>query len=299
MVRNPNFSGHTTRWFMIAQDYDVELKYVPGKANKVVDAISRYTPQRDSINVINQEAKSARSTAIKDKEGISARWEEHFSQLLNLPFAVNQTAIQQIPQKPTEADLNLPPTEEEVRTPIKQMTCGKRSFSILHCWEYPHPHPPQKLTGILESALPEAQWCFYPGCSTIDIVFMVHHIQKKCTEQQMDLYAVFIDLTKAFNTVNRDAIWSIRTELGCLPKFTTPMRLLNENMTGLVLCNGDVPNTFQITNGVKQGHVLMLVLFKLFFVQVLLHAVKDLNLDVYITSLSDGSVFNLRRLSAK
>ncbi|XP_066977818.1 uncharacterized protein [Macrobrachium rosenbergii] len=65
------------------------------------------------------------STTIKDKEGNSARWEEHFTQLLNLPSTVDQTAIQHIPQEPTQGDLDLPPTKEEVRTAIKQMNCGK------------------------------------------------------------------------------------------------------------------------------------------------------------------------------
>ena len=114
----------------------------------------------------------------------------------------------------------------------------------------------------------------------------------------MDLYAVFIDLTKAFDTVNREALWSVLLELGCPRKFTTLIRLFHDNMTGQVLSNGEHSNTFAISNGVKQGCVLAPVLFSLFFTQVLLHAVKDLNLGVYIKYRLDGSLFDLRRLSA-
>ena len=70
-------------------------------------------------------------------------------------------------------------------------------------------------------------------------------------------------------------------------------------MTGQVISNGEQSNTFTISNGVKQGCVLAPVLFNLFFTQVLLHAVKDLDLGIYIRYRLDGSLFDLRRLSAR
>ncbi|KAK4302141.1 hypothetical protein Pmani_025760 [Petrolisthes manimaculis] len=54
-------------------------------------------------------------TDTKDKEGIIARWEEHFGQLLNRPSTVDQAVLEQIPQKPTQEDLDIPPTEDELR----------------------------------------------------------------------------------------------------------------------------------------------------------------------------------------
>ena len=50
---------------------------------------------------------------------------------------------------------------------------------------------------ISEVNLLEAQCGFCPGRSTIDMVLAIRQNQEKCLEQQMDLYAVFIDLTKA------------------------------------------------------------------------------------------------------
>ena len=41
-----------------------------------------------------------------------------------------------------------------------------------------------------------------PSSSTTDMIFSVRQVQEKCIEQNMDLVAVFIDLTKAFDTVN-------------------------------------------------------------------------------------------------
>ena len=302
------------------------------------------------------------SAIIKDKEGIAARWQEHFSQLLNQPSTVDQEALQQIRQQPTQEDLDLPPSEEEVRTAIKQMNCGKTpgkdgipaevyktlgtsAFRAFHdvlstIWEKEDMPADLRdativalyknkgaktdcgnyrgisllsiagkilarillnrlIVSVSEHNLPEAQCGFRPGRSTVDMVFAVRQVQEKCIEQQIDLYAVFIDLTKAFDTVNREALWTILLKLGCPRKFTTLVQLFHDNMTGQVLSNGDYTDSFNITNGVKQGCVLAPVLFNLFFTQVLLHAVKDLDLGVYIKYRSDGSVFDLRRLSAR
>jgi len=42
---------------------------------------------------------------------------------------------------------------------------------------------------------------------------------KKCIEQHKDPFLIFIDLTKAFDTVNRDGLWAILAKIGCPAKF--------------------------------------------------------------------------------
>ena len=65
------------------------------------------------------------------------------------------------------------------------------------------------ITSVSESNLPEAQSGFRPGRSTIDMMFAVRQVKEKCIGQQIDLYSLLIDLTKAFNTVNRQALRTI------------------------------------------------------------------------------------------
>ena len=70
-------------------------------------------------------------------------------------------------------------------------------------------------------------------------------------------------------------------------------------MTGQVLSNSNVTDAFVISNGVKLGCVLAPVFFNVFFTCMLSHAVHDLENGVYIRCCLDGSLFELRRLTAK
>ena len=64
--------------------------------------------------------------------------------------------------------------------------------------------------------LPESQCGFRASRSTSDMVFAAHQMQEKCQEQYQDLYMTFVDLTKAFDTVNRGGLWLIMAKFGCL-----------------------------------------------------------------------------------
>ena len=71
-------------------------------------------------------------------------------------------------------------------------------------------------------------------------------------------------------------------------------------MTTRVLVNGEASAPFDVTVGVKQGCVLAPTLFNLYLVAVTLLSRNALDVDngVHIHYRLDGSVFNLRRLSA-
>ena len=156
-----------------------------------------------------------------------------------------------------------------------------------------------RLIQVSEQNPPEAQCGFRPGRSTVDMIFAMRQLQEKSIEQNMPLYSVFIDLAKAFDSVNREALWVVLGRIGCPPKFISVIRLFHDGMTGQVLSSGNVTGAFAISNGVKQGCVLAPVLFNVFFTCMLSHAVRDLEKGVYIPYRLDGSLFDLRCLTAK
>ena len=103
--------------------------------------------------------------------------------------------------------------------------------------------------------MPESQCWFRSNRGTVDRIFMLRQIQEKFREQNMGLYAAFVDLTKAFDTVSHDGLWKILARLGCPPKFLTILCQLHEGQQGQVKHNGSLLGSFPISSSTKQGCV--------------------------------------------
>ena len=118
-------------------------------------------------------------------------------------------------------------------------------------------------------------------------------------EMQGTMALAFIDLTKAFDSVNREALWACLARLGYPPKFVSITRQLPEGMKGCVLYDGDQSGSFNINTGVKQGCVIAPTLFSIFQAAFISLAAVDQAKGVGIIYRTDGELFNMRRLTAK
>ena len=152
-----------------------------------------------------------------------------------------------------------------------------------------------RLTSVAEDFLPEAQCGFRVGRGTTDMIFSLKQIQEKCIEQRMPLYMVFVDFTKAFDTVNRSLLWIILKKIGCPEKFVNLIASLHNNMRGQIRFKGEVSDAFEISNGVKQGCVLAPTLFSIFLFMVLSHAFDNNNQGVWIQSRPGADLFNVNQ----
>jgi len=125
----------------------------------------------------------------------------------------------------------------------------------------------------------------------MDMIFTARHLQEKCREQQCKLY---VDLTKAFDWVDRSALWEILLKIGCPADFVTIIHPFHEGMRASVIENGAISPDFEVTNGTKQGCGLAPLLFVIFF-SIMLHvAFKDCDISIPICY----RMFELRRLQA-
>ena len=86
----------------------------------------------------------------------------------------------------------------------------------------------------------------------------------KCIEQDRPLYMVSVDFSKTFDTVGRTGLWQLLRKYGCPEKFTTMIEALHTGMMAHVNVGGEVLESFNVTNGVKQGCVLAPTLFSVF-----------------------------------
>ena len=138
-------------------------------------------------------------------------------------------------------------------------------------------------TGII----PESQCGFYPGRGTTDMNFALRQLMEKCRLYSEDLYLLFIDLTKAFDTVNRKGLWACLEKVGCPKHFVGLIRSFHDGMNVTVREGGDRSQPFGVTSGTKQGCVLAPTLFSIFFSLMLYVAFKDTTDGVGIKSRFD------------
>ena len=81
-----------------------------------------------------------------------------------------------------------------------------------------------RLQPLSESIIPETECGFRPGRGTTDMILSARQVQEKCREQGRDLCLACIDLSKAFDSVNRESLRACLARLGCPPKFVSITR---------------------------------------------------------------------------
>ena len=145
--------------------------------------------------------------------------------------------------------------------------------------------------------VPETQCGFRSNRSTVDMILFL--LQEKCIEQDRPLYIVFVDITKAFDTVGRTGLWQLLRKYGCPEKLTTMIESLHTGMMVNARNGGEVSDTFAVTNGVKQGCVLAPTLFSICISAMLEEALRDMGDGVYIQSRQNAHLFTVAHFRAK
>ena len=135
---------------------------------------------------------------------------------------------------------------------------------------------------VADNVLPESQCGFRSSRRTVDMIFTIRQLQEKCQKQRRNLFQVFIDLTKAFDTVNREALWLILGKLRCPEKLISILKLFHHDMKTTLNIGGKLAEPSTVGNGVKQGDTLAPTLFAFYFLIVFQLAFKDSSEDVYI-----------------
>ncbi|KAL9960175.1 hypothetical protein ACROYT_G033591 [Oculina patagonica] len=177
----------------------------------------------------------------KDAEKL-ARWKEHFESILN---RAEPAQVAEIP--PAAEDLVIctdPPTLEEVKVAIKTMKNGKAGGA----------------DGVTAEML-KAEETVTPRILTD--IFREIWKSERIPESKVTLYANFIDLEKAFDSIQRDSLWKILKHYGIPSKLVNVIKMLYDDCKSQVICNTVLTDTFNVTTGVTQGCILSPFLFVL------------------------------------
>jgi len=100
------------------------------------------------------------------------------------------------------------------------------------------------------------------GC--VDQIFTLRMIVEKCLDVGKKVFAVFVDLEKAYDRVNRRELWQVLCEYGVRGKLLDGVRAMYENSKACVRVDGKVSEWFTIEEGVRQGCVISPWLFNVF-----------------------------------
>ena len=102
---------------------------------------------------------------------------------------------------------------------------------------------------------------FRPNRSTIDNIFIVREIHKKCHEHNIYLHNICIDFSQAFETVKRDVIYNSLIKYSVPDNLIKLLKLTIQRTKIKVTVNNSYSERFEMKTGVRQGDTLSTLLF--------------------------------------
>jgi len=97
--------------------------------------------------------------------------------------------------------------------------------------------------------------------STIDHIFYIRQIFEKKWENNEEVHQLFLDFKKAYDSVRRGVIYKILIEFGIPRKLVGLIKMSLTETYSRVRLGKNVPDSFPIRNGLKQGDALSPMLF--------------------------------------
>ena len=108
----------------------------------------------------------------------------------------------------------------------------------------------------VKGLLPEEQCGFRPDRSTTDMTFVVHGLQEIGRKASMSLFKYFIDLLKAYGTVDRTLLWQLVTRIGVPSQMMAVIRQFHDAIRTRVRPDDVVSSDiFEVEQGLRQGYV--------------------------------------------
>ena len=111
---------------------------------------------------------------------------------------------------------------------------------------------------------------------------MVRRLQEIGRKAGVSLFMCFIDLQKAYDTVDRTLLWQVLTRIGVPPKMIAVIQQFHDGMRACVRPDGVCPDWFEVEQGLRQRCVLSPLLFNIFFAVVLTVVLQRLSEDTVI-----------------
>ena len=151
--------------------------------------------------------------------------------------------------------------------------------------------------------IPESQCGFRSERGTVDVIFVSRYLSSLVVEKGMKLYKCFVDLTKAYDKVDRDILWMVLERRGVPIKLLNLLKGLLVGAVARVRVNGKFSEQFILERGLKQGSVISPLLFNIFFGAIIQEVMRRLKVmgvgGVLLKFKIGGNIFDLNELKRK
>ena len=113
----------------------------------------------------------------------------------------------------------------------------------------------------VDEALRDEQAGFRKDRSCIDHIATLRIIVEQTIECSSPLYLLFVDFEKAFDSLDREAMWRILRHYGIPNKIINMLKVQYQGFTCQVLHGGTMTEPIEVKTGVRQGCLLSPLLF--------------------------------------
>ena len=118
--------------------------------------------------------------------------------------------------------------------------------------------------------LPEKQNGFRPNRSTTDMMFVIRRLQELARKRRIPLDVCFIDLSKAYDSIDRTLVWTVLARFGVPQNMISVIRRCHDGMRACVRLDDRLCSRwFAVEEGLHYGCVLAPLLFNIFFAAVI------------------------------
>ncbi|XP_048481716.1 uncharacterized protein LOC125489586 [Plutella xylostella] len=199
---------------------------------------------------------------ISDRDTIMTCWRDYFQQLLNC-----QPLEEQVPRSMEHnSEIVEPPTFEEVREAIMRLKNHKApGIDDLpsELWKYGGGRVQSELFQLLckiwEEEKQPKEWNLGVICP----------LMEKKWEYAQSIHSLFVDFTKAYDSIDREALFTILRNFKIPAKIVSMVEVATKESRMKVRVGGELTDEFAVVTGLKQGDALSPMLFNLALEHVL------------------------------
>ena len=117
------------------------------------------------------------------------------------------------------------------------------------------------------------------------MMFAVRTLQELERKARVPLFLCFIDLQKAYDSVDRTLLWQVLARFGTPPQMIEVIRQFHDGMRACVRSDdGRCSEWFEVAQWLRQGCVLSPLLFNVLFAAILLVVLERFSRDAGIVA---------------